>query len=196
MDQNLNIHKIQKGDLDEFEKLFRTLYPRLISLGIRFLPIYIVEDLVQDVFTGYWEEKENLELQKIESFFYKSLQNKCLNYIKHKQVEEKYVAIQKIAQERLNYFQQNTEESKLLRSINDQELKEQLELELEKLPKRMSEAFRLCYFEDLTHKEISDKMGISVRTVENHIYKVLEKIRGNIVSVSLLSYIFEITYFN
>lgn len=166
-----------------------------MSLGSRFLPDDIVEDFVQDVFSMYWTEKEKLELENIESYLFKSLQNKCLNYIKHKDVEKKYLATQRIAQARLNYFKHNVEEDRLITSISTHEFKQRLEAELEKLPPRMAEAFRLFYFEDFSHKEISEIMNISTRTVEVHIYKALDKIRKNINPISFFVYLSIINLF-
>lgn len=195
MKQYINISRFEKDQLSEFEKLFKSLYPRLMSLGSRFLPNEIVEDFVQDVFSMYWIEREKLELNNVESYLFKSLQNKCLNYIQHKDVEKKYISSQRIAQARLDYYEHNTEEDRLLNSISTQEFKEQLEAEIEKLPIRMAEAFRLCYIEDLSHKEISKIMNISTRTVEVHIYKALERIRENINPANLLAYLISVNFF-
>jgi RNA polymerase sigma-70 factor (ECF subfamily) len=52
-----------------------------------------------------------------------------------------------------------------------------LEAALEKLPPKCREAFRLCYFEELSYKEIAQIMNISHRTVEVHVQKALNLLR-------------------
>ena len=73
---------------DSFKRLFEFLYPRMMSLACRFVDDETAKDLVQDVFVDYWEQQHTLHLTNPSSYLYKSIQNKCLNHIRHQAVEE------------------------------------------------------------------------------------------------------------
>jgi RNA polymerase sigma-70 factor (family 1) len=52
------------------------------------------EDTTQEVFIQVWEQREKFEnISHIKSFLYLSVKNKCLNYLKHKAVQEKHIQL-------------------------------------------------------------------------------------------------------
>ena len=59
-----------------------------------------------------------------------------------------------------------------------QELLEQIRLEIEKLPAKCRQIFKMTYYEDKKAAEIAEELNISVRTVETQIYKGLKTLRN------------------
>ena len=59
------------------------------------------------------------------------------------------------------------------------ELNQQLQKELNKLPKEMREVFEMHRFKNKKYHEIANELNVSVRTIENRISKVLEVLRKN-----------------
>ena len=57
------------------------------------------------------------------------------------------------------------------------ELNQQLQKELDKLPKEMREVFEMHRFKNKKYHEIANELNVSVRTIENRISKVLEVLR-------------------
>jgi RNA polymerase sigma-70 factor (ECF subfamily) len=51
---------------------------------------------------------------------------------------------------------------------------------IDELPERRKEAFVLSRHHDLSHKEISDIMGLSERTVNTHIFLALKHLRAQL----------------
>ena len=180
MQQDFDIQKVKQGDEDAFRRFFYSLYPRLMSLACRFVDNEEAKDLVQDVFVDFWEHKHNMEIDNISSYFYKSIQNKCLNHIKHRAVVEGYAAKVKIAHERMDYLARNTDENELFRQVSDRNLRELIEASVKKLPPKCREAFRLCYFREMTCKDAAGLMGLSPRTVEGHVQKALVFLREDL----------------
>lgn len=45
---------------------------------------------------------------------------------------------------------------------------------INELPDKCKEVFKLSYLHDMKNKEIADTLGISLRTVEAHMYKALK----------------------
>ena len=170
-------------DAVSFKRLFEFLYPRMMSLACRFVDDETAKDLVQDVFTDYWEQQHILHVANLSSYLYKSIQNKCLNHIRHQAVEENYATKVKIAQARMDYLACNTDESDLFRQVSNRNLHELIEASVVKLPPKCQEAFRLCYFREMTCKQAAEKMGLSPRTVEGHLQKAIVFLREDLQSL-------------
>ena len=52
-----------------------------------------------------------------------------------------------------------------------------LDMALEKMPPKRRQIFTLSRFDGLSHKEIAEKLGLSVRTIESHIYAALATLK-------------------
>jgi RNA polymerase sigma-70 factor (ECF subfamily) len=183
MQQDFDIQEIKRGDEDAFRRFFDFLYPKLMGLACRFVDDEEAKDLVQDVFVDYWEQKQFLDIANVSSYLYKSIQNKCLNHIKHKAVVENHASKVKIAQERMDYLARNTDESELFSQISDRNLRELIEASVRKLPPKCQEAFRLCYFHGMTCKETAERMELSPRTVEGHVQKAITFLREDMLQI-------------
>jgi RNA polymerase sigma factor (sigma-70 family) len=55
------------------------------------------------------------------------------------------------------------------------------------LPLRQRVIFRLSRTDGLCHAEIAQRLGLSVRSVENQIYRALKYIRGKLNKESILT---------
>ena len=75
---------------------------------------------------------------------------------------------------------ENSDANEVLKQVLDKELREIIEISVNKLPPKCAQAFRLHYFQDVSRKEIADIMGISVRTVEGHIHQALLFLRKDL----------------
>ena len=161
MRQNFDIQRVKRGDAEALRQFFAFLYPRLMGLACRFVDDETAKDLVQDVFVEYWEQKHVMDVANVSSYLYKSVQNKSLNHIRHQSVVDGYAAKVKIAQTRIDYLTRNTDDNDLFRQISDQNLRELIEVSVKKLPPKCQEAFRLCYFHEMTCRETAEIMGMS-----------------------------------
>ncbi len=183
---SVDIQKIKEGDHTSFKTFFEYFYPKLMSLACRFVEEHIAKDLVQDVFTSYWEQKTTIETENIQSFLYKCIQNRCLNYLKHQMVVEDYEAKIRLAEARITFLNEKTDSNDVLKQMIIQDLQEVIENSVKKLPPKTAEAFRLCYYQDLPHKEIAQIMNISYRTVESHIRHAVLFLREDLKDLLLL----------
>ena len=177
---NENKRQRERDNSATFKQLFESLYPKMMGLACRFVDCEIAKDMVQEVFLDYWEKGQGNNIVNISSYFYKSIQNKCLNYIKHQSVAEGYAIQLKIAQARIDYLTRKIDDNEIFRQINNRNLREIIEASIEKLPPKCQEAFRLCYLHEMTYKEAAEVMGISPRTVEGHVQKATERLREDL----------------
>ena len=71
----------------------------------------------------------------------------------------------------------------VIMSIFNSDLRDIIGEALEKLSPRCREVFTLSYLENLSNKEISERLGISLSTVENHMYLALKQLRASLAGV-------------
>ena len=69
------------------------------------------------------------------------------------------------------------------------ELSEEIGKVIENLPSQCKKVFILSRFENKKYREIAVELGISVKAVEAHVSKALEKLRSKLKSSDLLSLI-------
>lgn len=186
MEAKIDIEKIRKGDRVAFKAFFECFYPRLMALACRFVDEQVAKDLVQEVFTSYWEQKGIIQPDNIQSFLFKWLQNNCLNHIKHQMVVDEYVSRVRIAEARIAFYSETSDANDVLKSVINQDLREIIELSVNKLPPKCAQAFRLAYFHDMSHKDIAEIMDISLRTVEGHVRQALVFLREDLKDLFIL----------
>ena len=86
MSGNEVLHRIQQGNKAAFEQLFTENFSVLCAYANHFVnDLDASQDIVQDVLFHLWEIKEQLPIDiPPRALLFKSVQNKCLNHIKHK----------------------------------------------------------------------------------------------------------------
>jgi RNA polymerase sigma-70 factor (ECF subfamily) len=73
--------------------------------------------------------------------------------------------------------------------IASKELENKFREALGELPEQCRTVFQLSRFEDMKYKDISEKLDISVKTVENHMVKALKLLRTKLVDFLPLIFI-------
>jgi RNA polymerase sigma-70 factor (ECF subfamily) len=166
----------------DFSTIYMSFYPQLV----RFATVFVVfeedaENIIQDLFVGLWEKKDSLNhVENINAYMYKLTKNKCLDHLKHKMVKERFIANTQ------SYYEQ--EISLKMQSLEcfDIELasEERVEMVVSKaisaLPPKCREIFILSRHDGLKYKEISEKLNISVNTVETQMCIALKKLRSSV----------------
>jgi len=133
-----------------------------------------VEDLVQDFFVTVWLEAPRMQVAtSLKSYLFAGVKNRCLDFRKHHKVTEKYKAF--------ILFNAENEDNSFEHYFAESELRQAIEKSMTKLPPRCREIFELSRLNNLSNQEISDKLGISKRTVELQISNSLKILREELV---------------
>jgi RNA polymerase sigma-70 factor (family 1) len=178
--------KIQQGDEASFKLLFTKYYVRLCTFGNRFIGnMPDTQELVSEVFMHIWENRELLIIaSSLKSYLFKMVQNKCLNYIKHKNIENEYIK----SVER-NFISSNgtmaTEPVYYSDRVIEMELESEIERAIESLPEKCREIFQMSRYDQLKYTDISKKLNLSEKTVERQmgiaLFKLREKLKDYLV---------------
>ena len=171
------------GDEDAFCELYATYKNRLIYFAMRFLKSReYAEDVFQDVFTVVWQSRRFINPDaSFSSYLYTIMRNRILNQLRNAANEEKLK--ESILSQALDY----TEDTKREVMLND--LKSLISHALQQLTPRQREIFEMSREAQLSHKEIADKLGISVNTVQEHISTSLKLIRTYLIKYSGSEYV-------
>lgn len=159
MTEQVWLEKLEQGEEEAFRVLFETFYARLGSFACRFVDEQVVaEDIVQDILYDLWMKKLHFEnLWALKSYLYNMVRNRCLDILKHRKVEEKYL------REQRNH---ENSESFLLQLLED-EVYILLKEAIQTLPSQTAKVFELI-LDGLDNTEISAKLNLSLDAVKSH----------------------------
>jgi len=166
----------------DFSKIYLSFYPKLV----RFATVFVVfeedaENIIQDLFLGLWESKDSLKnIENINAYMYKLTKNKCLDHLKHKMVKERFIVNTQSLYEQEASLKLHSLENFDVELASEERVEKIVSKAIDKLPPKCREIFILSRHDGLKYKEISDKLNISVNTVETQMCIALKKLRKSV----------------
>lgn len=173
--KNKEIIKVLKdGEKDSIIKIFRTYYSGLYHYAAKIVDSFeIAKEIVQDIFVDLWINRNRIEINtSVKSYLFKAVRNDCLDYLKHKKIEKRYISAH------INLIQKENFSNNS--SLAEKEITEIIKSSISSLPRECRKVFVLSRFNDLKNKEIAQSLGISIKTVESQIGKALKILRKNL----------------
>lgn len=142
------------------------------------------EEIVQEVFIKIWQSREKINVySSFESFLFTIAHNATVNLLKKRATEQKYI-------DYVKSLQHIDEAYELTDEIHYKELNQKLQGLLDELTPRQKEIFQLSREEGLSHKEIAEKLRISVNTVKNHLVTTLSFLKNKLNNGLIISGLF------
>ena len=166
------IQRMVDGDENAFKYFFDTYYDDLCNFVNGYLrDETLSEDIVQSIFIYLWENRQSLPSNRsIKSYLYTATKNKSLNHLRNVK-NKKRIDGELFAQP--DIFSDENADS----FLEFEELKTILSNAMEVLPGQCKTVYQLSRDEGLSHKEIAEKLGLTVKTVENQITIAIRKIK-------------------
>jgi RNA polymerase sigma-70 factor (ECF subfamily) len=158
--------------MKEIERLYFELYPRLCVFAENILKdSALAKGFVQEVFLTVCEKKDRLKINtSYQSYLVKAVYNRCMLHKRKLSVQYKHY--------------KNISYSMIDDYISEEELDEDnlaklkmVEKAIISLPEQCRKVFLLNKKDGLAYAKIADLLGLSVKTVDNHISKAMKKIR-------------------
>jgi RNA polymerase sigma-70 factor (family 1) len=151
-----------------FKEMFNSYYEQLRNY-LYYLSgdISWTEDTLQEVFIILWERRNFIDDQTIAPYLFKISRNLFLKQKRHDEV------ILKFLREQPKQESENTVTSEM--EMNEFDLR--LQVVLSGLPTGCRTVFLMSRIEEMSYKQISENMGISLKAVEKQITKALRILR-------------------
>lgn len=176
MKEQIILDGLEQRDKIAFDFLFNYYYSSLCAFAFSFIQNRdVAEDVVQDFFVSLWIYPPQLKnTSSLRSYLFTSVKNRCLDYQKHHKVIEKH-----------RHFILSSSKEEIDSAENilvESELRQAIQKSLVKLPPRCRQIFENSRLYGLSNQEISDKLGISKRTVELQISNALKILRQELAA--------------
>jgi RNA polymerase sigma-70 factor, ECF subfamily len=170
----MDFARIAAGDQLAFEQVFRAHYKSLCAFARQYLrDADKAEDLVQDLFFRLWQDRAKVSVTtSLKSYLFASVRNRCLNALA---VTAKVRPLNEELDDR-------SEDSGVPEDERAYRLG-RVQAAIEALPEERGKVFKLSRYEGLKYQEIADRLGISVKTVENQMGKALKTLREELQDV-------------
>ena len=169
------LSEISRNDSESaFEQLYLLYYDKLISYSLTYLHAECdAEEIVSDVMLYIWKDRKHLEtIDNFNAYIYRIVRNKSIS-----RYRQKDFSITSIDDINTDIFQTIITPETLLIS---EENVNKINAEINKLPTKCKEAFKLVKEQRLKYKEVADILQISVKTLESHLTLAMHRLRQNI----------------
>ncbi len=171
-DELFIVRKMIDGDIDSFKYFFDKYYDDLCN----FVHIYLhdkalSEEIVQDIFVYFWENKEKLQISiSVKAYLFSASKFKSLNLLRDTNNQKKIVA-------QLGEIRRTDASEPDDSYVDTDEFRKILNAAICQLPPKCKEIFLLSKQKELSNKEIAEQLEISIKTVENQMTIALKKLR-------------------
>ncbi len=157
--------------LGQFKGIFDQYYTPIKNfLYYKCGDVAMAEDLCQDVFMKAWDKREDINEETVKSYLYTIANNMLLNKLRHNKV------VMNFAEK--NKDQKNAQSPQYV--LEEKEFKEGLERIISNMPEKQREVFLMNRIDELTYKEIAERLELSVKAVEKRMHGALGYLKDRI----------------
>lgn len=171
-EERLLVLRLINGDEDAFCELYARYKNRLTYFAMRFLKSReYAEDVFQDAFAAIWQGRCFINPDaSFSSYLYTIVRNRILNQLR--EVDNQDRLKEQILAQAVDFSNDTKNE------IFANDLHRLISQAMQMLTPRQREIFKMSREEQMSHKEIAQKLGISVNTVQEHISSSLRLLRA------------------
>jgi len=175
---------LSQGDRDAFAEIYDRYKGVLFVHACRRLNNQEeAEDVIHDLFATLWNKREELTISgQLSGYLYTAVRNRIFKMIGRKKIESAYMASIDTTVDASFFITDH--------KIRESELAKIIEKEIAALPEKMREIFILSRQQNLNHKQIAEKLGLSEQTVSKQITNALRILRMRLGIIVYLLYLF------
>ncbi|MHA4893308.1 RNA polymerase sigma factor [Pedobacter sp. PWIIR3] len=165
---------LREGQHSAFAEIYNRFYSLLYVHAYRRLNDEdAANDLMQDVFVGLWERRDQLVLKgSLSSYLYAVVRNRIIDLFSHSKVSEKYLSSLGA------YFEQDKYEADF--KVRESQLRTLIEKEIAALPEAERQIFTMSRMEDMSYREIAEKLDMTEEAVKSKMKRTLKVLRGRL----------------
>lgn len=173
---------LRNHDATALRRIFDRYYRRLLNDVFPIIPDQdTAKDVVQEVFVELWKKRDHIDVKSsLGAYLRRAAVNRAINHVK---------ANRRTVLDLPDELEQNAvlPEEPTETTVGGLTLEEALQMAVKGLPEKCRLVFTLSRFEQMPHRDIAEKLGISVKTIENQITKALRTLRETLAQYRDLS---------
>ncbi len=165
---------INRRDISAFKVLYDEYYKALVLYAVNFVGrTNVAEDIVQELFVTIWEKQLMfLSFTSFRVYLYNAVRNAALDYLKHQDVEAKYI----------EYLSESFREIDDSDELMEEEVRRLLYKEIDRLAPQMRKIF-LMYMEGKKNEEIARTLNVSTETIKTQRKRALKLLKSRLGSL-------------
>ena len=173
------IKSLQRSDSSCVKMMFDNYYQALSIYALRYLDSFEdAEDVVQDVFVSFWENKKGTSfIGSVRGYLFGAVKKAAL-----KSLEKSGRFVFEELEDHLNSCIDFSDH------FSDEEIRlrqSHLQQEIDRLPEKCREVFVAIVLEDMSYKKVAEKLSVSVNTIKTHYSRALKQLREELDAVIL-----------
>ena len=167
------LERLKANDRNALQLIFKTYYPTVCKVIIRYVrDKSLTEDLAQEVFIRFWNKRHKIQINSsLGAYLNRMGVNEALAYLR----SNKRFDVDEFTMDSIKETDESAEEQFLYG-----ELKDHITAAINKLPPKCQAVFKMSRYDEMTYREISTELGISIKTVENQMGKALRVLRTSL----------------
>ncbi|MFT3946686.1 MAG: RNA polymerase sigma-70 factor [Agriterribacter sp.] len=168
---------LREGDQAAFDEIYQRYWAGMFHSAYALLKDRdAAMDILQEVFIWLWQHRESVQIVfSLKTYLSSSVYYKTANYIRQGKVRRAF--FEELKTMRTEQTEEDDMEIKELTAIIKQHTS--------RLPEKCRQVYYLSRNEHLSNKEIAERMGISVKTVENQMTIALRRLRTSLKKIVL-----------
>ena len=169
---------LKKGDKQGLKEIFDLLYTPLCLFSQKIVGgIDIAEDIVQDVFISFWENRNYLKVKSnLSSYLYKTVRNRSLNYVRDNKIKTT-----EWIDEYENIYSDITDKNDL-----KEELLNKIEAAINELPPGSRKVFKSVVMDGLSYKAAAEHHKISINTIKSQLKRATRMLSEKLDGLSFV----------
>jgi RNA polymerase sigma-70 factor, ECF subfamily len=163
------LQRLISGEQPAFRSIYDGFYRYLVVTAYAYLRDNdLARDTAQEVFVDLWRRRQELpEINSLKAYLRRGVCNKSLDILRHRKRWQTEDAFPETI----------SDNSRTEQLAETSELTEAVQNAIAELPEKCRTVFLLSRYEQLSHKEIAEKLDISTKTIENQMTKALRHMR-------------------
>lgn len=165
-------HRVADRDQEAFRTLFQLSYDPLCREAQRVIRCEArAQEIVCDVFTSLWQRERRLDAQtNVRGYLRRAVRNRAIDYLRRQMREGRVVSLEDYDAS-ANY---DSPQDKL----EEAEMSARIQRAITSLPPRGKQIFLMSRSHGLTYRDIAQRLGLSIKTVETHMRRSLIHLRA------------------
>lgn len=171
----------REGKSGDFQYAYDMYYGKIYTFAYNLVGDETeAQDITTETFVKLWRLHENFEsLNNIKAFLYITSRNACLDFLRHLKVKRK-------THGDIRYSQKT--EDLIPNEMISAEVLIELDHQIEQLPSKCRQVFKLIYYQNFNTSEVAQEMGISNQNVLNQKNRAVHIIRAALMQKAFLSF--------